>query len=295
MDSPKLTLLKIKHVGLSASRNTAIKHCNGDYIAFVDGDAKAKIDWLSNIDKAVSSSDSDTKVFAGAVNSLNQNSFMSNFIYQSHVKASIDVSTGSKLIGANMVFKRDVLDSVMFLDGMVRGDETSLLARYKLKNPSCKELYVKDAVVLNDYPDKLGEWVKVAFTEGMMRAVIDREFVKQSHLKLFAETSLRFLFLVSIFLVVFSTFFMGDNLFLTIGCSSIILLRLYRTGQYFKKGIINTLNHYRHFAILSPLVGVLLFICRDFGVLVNTITKSRKQKVELCESTSTVLDKVLVS
>ncbi len=291
-NAPRATLLKIKHVGLSASRNTAIQHCTGDYIAFVDGDATANVDWLCSIDNAISKSASETEVFAGAVNSLNKDSFISDFVYECHVRASADASKGSKLIGANMVFKRKVFNSVLFLDGMTRGDEASLLARYKKINPSCKELYVKDAVVLNDYPDNLSEWIKVAFTEGKMRSIIERDIIGTSKFKLFSESILRFVFLGSLFFVVFFMPFVDVWGPLLALFPLVVILRLFRTGNYFKRGVRNTLKSYRYFTILSPVVGLVLFACRDFGILLNTILKP---KFIISESHSTVLDKVVAS
>jgi glycosyltransferase involved in cell wall biosynthesis len=293
-NAPRITLLKIKHVGLSASRNTAIQYCKGDYIAFVDGDAKADIEWLSNIDKAVSNGTPETEVFSGAVHNLNEDSFISNFIYQSHVKSSMDASNGSKLVGANMVFNRKVFDAVKFLDGMRRGDESSLLARYKLTNPCSKELHVEKAIVLNDYPDNLKEWINISYTEGRMRAIINRDILNHSKLKLFAETVIRFTFMVSLIFLCLSPFFAERGGELAVGCALILLLRLCRARKYFKNGLINTFSNFRYLAILSPLVGLILFVCRDLGILNNTLEIMTEPKVELSESDSTVLDKVLV-
>ncbi|HDS1207143.1 TPA: glycosyltransferase family 2 protein [Shewanella algae] len=283
-------VIKIKHVDLSTSRNTALKYASGDYVTYFDADAKIDKNALLNLSKLI---DDDTvDVVSGSVLNLNSNTKISNFFYNCHVKASIDASSGSKLVGANMTFKRSLLNRVKFLKGMKRGDETSLLVRLKAAIPTLNEVHAPDVVVYNDYPVKIYSWLKIMYTEGAMRFIIDSQFESQSRLVIVSKVFMRTSYIISCF-VLFCNLFINLGVEINSIAFLSILIRLNRALIYFKhsfinvsKGVFAPLN-----VIMSLFTGCIFFALRDVGYISNFI-KYYYSCPELTEEVSTVIDSV---
>ena len=161
--------LKIEHVPLTSSRNTAISFCKGEYIVFVDADAIVGENWLVNI---LSKFNENTHIVAGNVTNYNNQSYFANFIYNSHYKCSLKTS---RLIGANMGFKSSVFDmnnGFLAATGN-RGDETLFLQQYVKNNPDHLIGFAEDSIVYNDFPNSLTEWLEQQYIGG-------REYLKIS-------------------------------------------------------------------------------------------------------------------
>ena len=161
--------LKIAHVPLTSSRNTAISYCKGRFIVFVDADAVVDNDWLENI---LSEFNENTPIVAGNIANLNSKSYFSDFIYNSHYKCSLE---SNRLIGANMAFKHSVFESDNgFLSATGnRGDETLFLQEYVKNNPDMEIGFAKNSIVYNDFPNSLKEWLIQQYIGG-------REYLKIS-------------------------------------------------------------------------------------------------------------------
>lgn len=267
--SPKVRLIKIKHVGLSASRNTGVEHATGKYIAFVDGDAKVESNWLREFDSEVKAN-SNSDVFAGAVHNLSGVSEFSDFIYEAHVRPAMECATGSKLVGANMIYKRDVFNLVRFLDGMTRGDEACLLEMFKEVRPDVSEVYVANSIVYNEYPNSLSDWLKVMKTEGEMRSKISLLIQKKGG-SYYLESLFRFLHIANypmmVGLVVMdldaTVFALIAMMIIGVFAVRFKGLRSYFIGAF--KSILN--SRFRRFFILTPFVCLLGVIARDYGAL----------------------------
>lgn len=266
---PKIRLIKIKHVGLSASRNTGVEYATGKYIAFVDGDAKVESNWLRDFDSKVKANP-NSDIFAGAVHNLTGVGEFSDFIYEAHVRPAMECATGSKLVGANMMYKRDVFSSVRFLDGMTRGDEACLLEMFKEVKPDVGEVYVAGSIVYNEYPNSLVDWLKVMKTEGEMRSKISL-LIQKKGMSYYLESFFRFLHIASYPVIVglFVTH-LDETVFALIAMMllGVFAIRFRGLRSYFKgsfKSIFN--SRFRRFFISTPFVCLLGVIARDYGAL----------------------------
>ena len=161
----RVRCLRVKHVSLTSSRNTALSYCRGTYVLFVDGDAAVGKGWLFNL---MNKFEDDVGIVAGNVANLHPENIFSDFIYTSHFRCSLDAEHRSKLIGANMGFNKAVLKQIGGFHGanLNRGDETCLTGLYSLKMPEFKTVHAPDSIVYNAFPSSLFEWVKQQYIGG---------------------------------------------------------------------------------------------------------------------------------
>lgn len=165
--------LSIKHVPLSISRNTGLSQATGDYVIYIDADAKVRKDWFSKLTGHIDAHP-EKVVFSGKVENLSQseNDF-SNTYYRMIIEPS-QLTGGSKLIGANMAFKRTHLESVGGFSRVTarRGDEVFVLNNLVEKYGEGIESFCEDAVVLNEFPNSYGQMLKIVSIEAMSFANI---------------------------------------------------------------------------------------------------------------------------
>lgn len=167
---------RIKHVGLSTSRNTGISYARGKIIAFIDADARAESSWIAHI---LDPFEKDEKVFAvaGRVANLNDESLFAKFIYWAHFRAGVESRKNEALgalTGANMAFRKDVFAAGYgFYDAFASyGDETTAALRYFEAHPSKKVANSFDAIVFNEHPERFTKWLKQRYFQGRMQAII---------------------------------------------------------------------------------------------------------------------------
>ena len=154
---------------------------SGNIIAFIDGDARANKSWLNNLIKPFEEN-SPVHIVSGKVNNLNKGSFFSEIIFRSHYKAAIEIRS-SKLIGANMAFRKTVFNSVLFFDTFKNyGDETSVALAYFKKYPTHIECYASAAIVFNEHPNQYIDWLLVRYRQGKALSLISKYFKKNSSL-----------------------------------------------------------------------------------------------------------------
>ena len=182
-NSLRVEYLRIKHVPLTSSRNTAISYSKGEYIVFVDADAVVREGWLENLLKEFKA---NVSIVAGNVENLHSEKTFSNFIYNSHYKCSLEL--GSKIVGANMAFRKKVFESVggfFYLDES-RGDETFLASEYFKKHTEEELGYAKKSIVCNDFPDGLLWWLKEQISGGKsyisIQKIVDKYFFIRPHI-----------------------------------------------------------------------------------------------------------------
>jgi len=158
----KIQFLKIKHVPLTSSRNTAISFCRGEFIFFVDADAEVGEGWL---DHMINEFDENTSIVAGNISILNTNSFFANFIFYSHFTNSLKQN---RFIGANMGFKSSVFEKYggFFAATKNRGDETLFLQNYMNKNPTESLVFAEKSIVFNEFPENLFVWLDQQYKGG---------------------------------------------------------------------------------------------------------------------------------
>jgi glycosyltransferase involved in cell wall biosynthesis len=172
------TYVNIRHVPLTSSRNTGIKYAKGAFIIFMDADAVAEKRWLTNLVDGFTNA--DVMIVSGKVGNLNSHSAFSSLIYHAYYSAA-NLATyskvnRSKLIGANMAFRREVFDFTGGFYGNVksRGDETCVAKYFFSRHLNKKENYASNAVVLNEHTDQVKTWLKQQFQEGLSGAFVSR-------------------------------------------------------------------------------------------------------------------------
>ena len=107
-DYYKTSKIIINHVPLAISRNTGLSISKGEYVIFVDADALIDLNWFTALRENIDKNKSKV-VFSGKVSNLAKSKKdFSNFYHRMIIGPS-QISDGSKLIGANMAFKRKAL------------------------------------------------------------------------------------------------------------------------------------------------------------------------------------------
>jgi GT2 family glycosyltransferase len=121
LKSEGFVIVRQKHKGLTASRNTGIKNSKGEIIAFLDDDTKTEKNWIQEI---VSSFDSD-KVGGISGKSIEyfENHTSENSLWTCNNYGLIKVNPKKMekndfivVHGCNMAFSREALKSVNFFD-----------------------------------------------------------------------------------------------------------------------------------------------------------------------------------
>lgn len=175
----KFTLLKNHKFNAAAGRNIGIENAKGKYIAFIDGDAIAKKDWLKQIEKTFGDkdvigvggpdslpekSDKISKMIGyvmtspiargGKLNPSTQHSLMEEEQYVEHIPT------------CNLSLKREVFDKVgLFDETFVKGQDLELNHRiinagYKLKySPKIRVIHYRKQRV-RDFAKQIYKWAK---------------------------------------------------------------------------------------------------------------------------------------
>ncbi len=174
-----INYMRIEHVSLSKSRNIGIKNTTGSKIIFIDADALADKNWLSELLTGFENPEVD--IVSGKIKNLNIESNFSQFIYKAHFESLVTEDKtqvlnhgDSNLIGANMGFRRIVFEKLggFFNNIKGRGDETAVATMYFNLCPSRREKYVSSAIVYNEHADSLFVWLKQQYSEGKSYARI---------------------------------------------------------------------------------------------------------------------------
>ena len=177
----KFILLKNEKINAAAGRNIGIKKARGKYIAFIDGDAYAFKDWLSNIKKAFERAggraagvggpdllpeDADYKMRAiglvmtsplargGKLNPSTQHGLIDEERYVEHIPT------------CNLCLKREIFDKVgLFDEKFVKGQDLELSYRikkagYKLfYSPSIKVVHYRKGDI-SSFARQIYKWAK---------------------------------------------------------------------------------------------------------------------------------------
>ena len=259
--------LKIFHAGLSGARNAGVSVSNGEIIAFMDGDAHADKYWLENIYKSFNQK--DVSVVSGRVKNYNPNSkFFSELIYLNHFKPSVDTSK-SKVTGTNMAYRNKVFnENLYFLKTFsARGDETYLVSKYFIENPSKKEYFNENSVVFNKHPENLIEWLRQQFIEGVSGEKINKilKNKKRNILNIFARIAS-----VSFIPHFLYFFFFPADFYILLFHFSLFFLRNYYKKSYMLSGFNNVKKKFgTHFGCLGFFISILGTLISDIGNLVE--------------------------
>lgn len=166
--------------GLSYARNCGWKNALGEYVAFIDDDAKADQEWLNEIFKFIENNP-NVSVFGGPYDRFSLKEFPDWFpvdygknYLTGDIIRKIDLKKEC-LSGTNMVFKKEVLylmnGFVNFLgmsgDRIGYGEETELLNRvYKIHIPIYYNGYMVVSHLVADYKMSLGWLLNSSYSSG---------------------------------------------------------------------------------------------------------------------------------
>ncbi len=176
---PNIRIVKEANQGLSHARNRGWRDAEGDYIAYIDDDALAYPDWLSQM-YAFTERHPDVSAFGGPYDALSMVP-LPDWLPSDHNQWSLGdierpVKVGTEWInGTNMVFKKDILSELGGFDvnlGMSGkkvsyGEETRLLLDIKNKNRTV--FYVPDMKVrhlIAEYKMSLNWLLKACYSVG---------------------------------------------------------------------------------------------------------------------------------
>ncbi len=179
-----------KEKGLSHARNTGIKHCSGDIVAFIDDDAYSDKDWLRNLVKNYN--DPNVWGVGGLINPIWENGRPRWFpkeldwIVGCSYKGLPDhKAIVRNPIGCNMSFRKKVFETVGYFKSNVGrvgkkllGSEEPELSLRLLENISnSKIMYDPSAIVYHKVPKNRSTFkyfVRRSFYEGVSKKVMNR-------------------------------------------------------------------------------------------------------------------------
>lgn len=168
----RIRLVRIQHGGLSVARNAGIQLSQGDFIAFIDGDAVAEPSWLEELSKPLAHG---ADYVGGRIDLLNKDSWVASFLQRTRNRQFFGPHLwNDECIGCNMGFRKRVFHEVDgFHENFVsRGDETTLRDRIRHK---FNYAAAPKAVVLHERPATLWsffrtEWKSATLAHLSMRA-----------------------------------------------------------------------------------------------------------------------------
>jgi glucosyl-dolichyl phosphate glucuronosyltransferase len=175
--------------GLSGARNTGTAVACGDLVAFLDDDAEAAPDWLEVLTEGYENpAVVGTGGFVEPVWSRPAPDFPAEFNWVvgcTYVGTPTETSFVRNMIGANMSFRREVINRVGgFAHGIGRVglrpvgcEETELCIRIRQSSSESRVLYEPRAVVRHHVPSSRLGWkyfVARCYSEGLSKALLCR-------------------------------------------------------------------------------------------------------------------------
>jgi glycosyltransferase involved in cell wall biosynthesis len=155
--------VRIKHCGLSVSRNTALIKAQGEFVAYVDADGGVETTWATALLNELAQHNPD--ILSGPVKE--SRGVKENTLFELYYLPPQQYAQ-DYLIGANMIFKKSVLESVNGFPSVfeVRGDESSLLVNLNREHPNLKRIYSKNVIAYNHFCLDMKTFSKGAFNDG---------------------------------------------------------------------------------------------------------------------------------
>lgn len=203
---PKVSIILSNKAGLSACRNLALKHVEGDVVAFLDDDAVADKDWLHCLVKAYND---ENAISVGGRIEPHPSTPIPEFFpqemywvfgctYKGHPTEKTEVRN---TFGSNISFKRTVFNDVGLFDRSlgrvdkknITAEETELCLRIREKHPNAKIIYEPKAVIHHRvYQSRLSlDYIlKRGFGEGYSKALVNKKFKNKSKGTLSVESNI---------------------------------------------------------------------------------------------------------
>ena len=170
------------HRGLGGARNSGIEHATGSIVAFIDDDARASAGWVERLLRPYA--DQAVAGVGGGIEPDWQPErpawFPPEFDWVvgcSYIGMPQSVQTVRNLIGCNMSYRRDVLESLGRFRLGYGCDETELCIRLTQRWPERRLVYVPEAKVFHRVGVEraaFGRFLSRCYFEGGSKAVVSR-------------------------------------------------------------------------------------------------------------------------
>jgi len=175
-----------KHPGLSEARNLGIKNATGDIIVFIDDDAVADNNYISNMIKNY-----EDKNIVGVVGKIlpkekpnypEELYWIGGFTYKGFPDKRCEVRN---VLGCNMSFRKEIFDKVGFFDinlgrvgkNLVTAEETEFCIRVLNSLPGSKIIYDPSVIVyhkVHGYRQTFRYMMRRGYHEGVSKAHIGK-------------------------------------------------------------------------------------------------------------------------
>jgi len=163
----EIRYVKVRHGGLSISRNTGMLLARAPVIAYIDHDAVADAYWVAELLKAWESHPNADSI-GGCIPVLNQENYLAKLLYD----ATYSKADKWAIIGTNMSFQRQrIMRTGGFCDLFVyRGDETYLFRKI---GENAELVKWPQAIVYHKCPDNLLRWFRERNDNGRLLVLIE--------------------------------------------------------------------------------------------------------------------------
>lgn len=172
--------IKVKYLfqkpdGISSARNLGIKNSEGDIICFTDDDCIADDNWVRKLVEGFGDLDSEkTGGVGGQIRYLSSGSAVEE--NQEFINPENYISKWSFIIGANMAYRRDVLEEIGGFDPYFRygGDDNDIGLRVRLDGYSLK--FSPEAIIFFRKRKSISEMVVQHYNYGKGISRIYKKF-----------------------------------------------------------------------------------------------------------------------
>ena len=271
---PVIKYFKIAHVGLSISRNFAIKHCKGEVIIFIDGDAIADKMLIKEYDNIFKNKRCG---FAGGrINLLNNKSQVARVIQNTKYKQIFKGSRKKNLLhGANMAFRRIVFEKYQFVENFYsRGDDSSFV---NIISNEFVHFSSPKSIVYHERPETVKEILKITWTE-MKLAYKVQNLIEQVIGK--KKFNFEIAFLSNLLIVIFFILGFFKVIFFT---AALVLLLRFKRASFHKTSSLGDLV----FIFCNLIITILTlpffytysyFKYKEEKIIINSLVKTLESK-----------------
>ena len=268
---PSIKYYRTDNNGLSKARNFGINFSQGDYILFIDEDAEASKEWLSEYKKTIDSRNSPDVIYGNVLPFNNAGKF-EKFISQNfYTKVNKNGNIIPVLVGTNMGYKKKIFNNAGFFDYFIyRGDETIFLSSLNFQYTSYSNV---NAYVFHKNPENLYQWLVERMQNGESNLLVN--YFKIRILKIDTITNLYLRILKRIIII---TFFIGSfayslSILPVVVVSSIYLYYLYKEELIGRKIYLNNKNYNNQtlIIIVSICIRFLGNIAKEYGFILKLL------------------------